>query len=688
MKTLVIAEKPSVAASLAKVLNATQKTRHYYSGAQYIVTWALGHLLTLKMPEDYKPAWQKWTLTDLPLMPKKMQIKPLPKTRAQLKAIAGLVKRSDVKQAVIATDAGREGELVARWILDYLKFNKPVKRLWISSQTDKAIRSGFAHLKPSRDYDQLYAAAQARAEADWLVGLNVTRALTVKYQDSLSAGRVQTPTLGLVATQAAKIQQFKPQTYYTLTLQTKLGVAQLAGNPHLSAAAAQKKQQQLQQSVYAVKAVKEKQKRQKAPLPYDLTELQKAANQRYQFSAKKTLAALQNLYERYKVVTYPRTDSKYLTQDLKATMSERLAAISGYVPEAKPLAAKKAPVVQKRVFNDAKVTDHYGLIPTEQMPQPALFANDERKIYDLIVARFIGLFLPDYQETQYTYQLDDDFVLKQTQVTQAGFKVGVNATKTVKPLSIGTKLSGTVRLNKELTQAPKPLSEATLLVQMEKQGLGTPATRAEIIEKLVTSGLMVSTGTHLEVTPKGKQLLKLVNPRLTTPGLTAKWEQQLQQIERGELVKAQFIHQIKLATTDLVQEVKRSTAAYKDFNLTTKVCPKCGAKLRQKQTRQGVLLVCSNQNCNYYRRRDPKVTNHRCPQCHKKMVLLTGEHGRYFKCIHCNITEKVGAAKGKGKAKMNRHETRRLLKKVNQEDAPGESALAQALKTAMAQKKS
>lgn len=219
MKTLVIAEKPSVAESLARVLKVNQKSRHYYSGDDYIVTWALGHLLTLKMPEDYKHEWQEWSLDTLPLMPEKMQIKPLPKTRPQLKAIGELAKRKDVGTAVIATDAGREGELVARWILDYLHFDKPVKRLWISSQTDKAVREGFAHLRPSKDYDNLYAAAQARSAADWLVGLNVTRALTVKYNDSLSAGRVQTPTLGLVAAQAEKISKFKPETYYTLYIE-------------------------------------------------------------------------------------------------------------------------------------------------------------------------------------------------------------------------------------------------------------------------------------------------------------------------------------------------------------------------------------------------------------------------------------------------------------------------------------
>ncbi|PIO83920.1 DNA topoisomerase III [Loigolactobacillus backii] len=687
MKTLVVAEKPSVAESLAKVLKADQKNRHYYEGKDYIVTWALGHLMTLKMPEDYKKEWQTWTFDTLPLLPKQMETKPLPKTRAQLRAIQTLGKRSDIKEAVIATDAGREGELVARWILEYIRFNRPVKRLWISSQTDKAIKDGFAHLRPAKDYDNLYSAAKARATADWLIGLNVTRALTVKYNDNLSAGRVQTPTLGLVAKQEALINQFKPQTYYTLSFVTKHGDAQMQGNPRLTLEKAQALQLELQDETAVVTEIKAKNKRQKAPLPYDLTELQKDANQRYQFSAKKTLNLLQTLYEQYKVVTYPRTDSKYLTSDLKNTMQERLIAISRYEPQAKKLAAKKAPVLQQQVFNDAKVGDHYGLIPTEQMPQAERFSNDEQKIYNLIVERFIGLFLPDYQEAQQQYSLrlkTTTFVLKVTQVTVAGFKQVELTPQNITKFNKGTVMAGKLTLNKQLTQAPKPLSEATLLVQMEKDGLGTPATRAEIIEKIISTGLMERTGRHVKVTPKGNQLLKLVNPSLTSPKLTAQWETELEQIAAGQLSQQKFVTQIRDATVDLVKEVKNSSADYKDFNLTAKVCPKCGAHLREKQTRNGVLLVCSNQNCDYYRRRDPKVTNHRCPQCHKKMILLTGEKGDYFKCTNCNLTQKVTDIK-KHK-KMSKHEETQLLKKVNADDEPQESPLAQALKAAMARK--
>lgn len=687
MKTLVLAEKPSVAKSLAQVLGASPVSRHAYENQQYVITWALGHLMTLKMPEDYRHEWQEWTFDTLPLLPKKMETKPLPKTRGQLKAIQQLTRRSDIGTAVIATDAGREGELVARWILAYCQFKRPVKRLWISSQTNKAVRDGFKQLRPAQEFDDLYAAATARATADWLVGLNVTRALTVKYQDNLAAGRVQTPTLGLIAQQEAKINQFKPQTYYELQLKTKAGTAKLATQKQMNLDQVTKIQAGLKGRSFQVTRCDTKKRRQKAPLPYDLTELQKDANLRYQFSAKKTLNLLQTLYEQYKVVSYPRTDSKYLSTDLKATMPERLAALGGYSVTARQLLAHQQTVQQKQVFNDQKVTDHYGLIPTEEMPPVARFSNDEQKIYQMIVDRFLGLFAADYQEEQRRYQLTAgqyQFHLTTAQVLVAGFKGDQVQSVMAPQWQVNTTVTGQLNYKKCLTKAPAPLSEATLLVQMDKFGLGTPATRAEIIEKLINSGLMLRQGQHLATTPKGQQLLKLVNPSLTTPALTAKWEQQLEAIAHGQLAAPQFIQQIKQETQGLVREIKQSQADYHDFNLTGKRCPDCNEPLREKATRQGVLLVCSNPNCHYKRWRDPKVTNHRCPQCHKKMIILTGTKGDYFKCTHCNLTQPVEQVKQQ--RKPNRHETQKLLKKINQDEEPQESALAQALKAAMQQK--
>lgn len=290
MKQLILAEKPSVAKDLSRVLGATQKQKNYYEGPTVIVTWALGHLLGLKMPEDLNKEWQTWQLETLPMIPKKIGIQPLPKTGHQLKAIKQLAQRKDVKELIIATDAGREGELVARWIIEWIRFDKPIKRLWISSQTDKAIKEGFQKLKPAQEYNHLYQSALARAQADWLVGLNVTRALTVKYKDNLSAGRVQTPTLALVRKQEQSIETFRAQTYYQIELAVGKSHATMAQkNPYewQEASQAQDMMKQLQSQPGKVTSINEKTQKQAAPLPYDLTELQQEANARFGYSAKK-----------------------------------------------------------------------------------------------------------------------------------------------------------------------------------------------------------------------------------------------------------------------------------------------------------------------------------------------------------------------------------------------------------------
>lgn len=688
MKQLIIAEKPSVARDIAKVLGATQKSKNHIEGKNVIVTWALGHLLGLKMPEDYNKDWATWEMNTLPMIPKKTGIKPLPKTRPQLKAISHLANRQDVSEAVIATDAGREGELVARWILEYVKFKKPVKRLWISSQTDKAIKDGFRNLKPSKAYDDLYYSAIARAEADWLVGLNVTRALTVKYKDSLSAGRVQTPTLAMVRKQEEKQEKFRPETYFTVDVD----YYHLKGRLQLKNSRQYKERETLETYLKTLESspikvidIKEKKKTEAAPLPYDLTEMQREANQRYQFSAKKTLSIIQRLYEIHKIVTYPRTDSKYLTTDMKQTMKERLHAVTTMDSERVKAIIKNGSVVQqKNVFQNAKVTDHHGLIPTEQPPRLEKLDNEEMKIYRLIVERFLGLFEEPYVTSNQTVTAksgEATFIFKQNKVEIYGWKKQKELEKKQLDFKIGQVIPQQFTINKELTTPPAPLNEGTLLGQMEKHSLGTPATRAEIIEKLISSDLMERSTGKLIVTPKGKQLLTLVNPSLVTPELTAEWEISLEKIAQGKLDNRQFIKTIEKETARLVSEIKQSEDKYVDHSLTTKVCPDCGEKLREKNTRDGKILVCSSDTCSYRRRKDPKVSNHRCPQCKKKMEILENKNGSYFKCKNCNITEKV-EKKGSKNKKMTKHEERRLMKKYSETEEQ-ESPLALALKAAM-----
>ena len=693
MKQLIIAEKPSVAKDLSRVLKATKKTKNYYEGDKVIVTWALGHLLTLKMPEDLNKEWQQWQLETLPMLPKQIGIKPLPKTGHQLKAIASLAKRKDVGEAVIATDAGREGELVARWILQWVRFNKPVKRLWISSQTDKAIKQGFANLKPASQYDNLYESAISRAKADWLVGLNVTRALTVKYQDNLSAGRVQTPTLALVRQQEKQIEKFLPQEYFTIQFaDNQLTFTHQQKNPQAikTREAAQQLVQQMSQTAGTVEKIEEKVKRQAAPLPYDLTEIQREANQRYGFSAKKTLSLVQSLYEIHKVVTYPRTDSKYLTTDMQNTMKERLQAISDFNPQVKTIIKNGSKVVLKKVFNNALVSDHHALIPTEQRANFAKLSSDEQRIYQMIVSRFLMLFLPEYQEKVEKITLSfgsERFVASNKKVLEPGWK-GISDEPKAKVVHYteGQKIKGEFSIEKQLTTPPKPLSEGTLLAKMEKYSLGTPATRAEMIEKLIKSDLMERKANYLAVTPKGKQLLGLVNPSLVTPELTEKWEKNLEKIAKGQMKSQQFIQQIEQDTKRLVAEIKQSNQSYQDFSITQKRCPECGSLLKEKNGRDGKRLVCTNEDCHYSRRKEPKISNHRCPQCHKKMEIIEGKNGTYYRCKYDGTTEKM-QTKAERKQKMTKHEEKRLLKKYSQENTEMESPLALALKAMMAEDK-
>ncbi|URI12499.1 DNA topoisomerase III [Ligilactobacillus salivarius] len=687
MKKLILAEKPSVARDIGRILNANEKKKNYLEGKNYVITWALGHLLGLKMPEDLNKKWEKWQLETLPMLPKFIGTKPLPKTRSQLKTIESLVKRKDINEIVIATDAGREGELVARWILQYVHANKKVTRLWISSQTDKAVKQGFKELKSAEKYDNLYESALARATADWLVGLNVTRALTVKYQDNLSAGRVQTPTLALVRRQEEKIEKFMPQKYYRIALRLGNQTAYMKQKNIYAIKErdeAEKKKRHLDNFKGQIRNINSKVKREAAPLLYDLTELQREANKRYGYSAKKTLSLVQSLYEIHKVVSYPRTDSRYLSNDIKSTLMERLQAIRKYDSRAEESIKNKAKVILKKVFNDSKVTDHHALIPTEQVPNYSKFSADEQKIYNLIVSRFLGIFAQPYtvEELRVVVTFDkDEFIFVGKKVLDYGWKNKDASEEVALNLKKDTIVSPNFIVEEKLTTPPSPLTEAGLLAQMEKFGLGTPATRAEIIEKLVKSELMERTGHALGVTPKGKQLLNLVNKELVSPKLTAKWEKQLEDIAHGKMKSQKFIGDIKNDTKRLVSEVKNSKEDYKDFSLTKKRCPECNSFLKVRKTRDGEIYVCSNPECNYRRRKDAKVSNHRCPQCHRKMLIVEGKNGKYFRCKYDGTTEKMTV--GKKNKKMTKHEERRLLKKINQDDEPQESSLALALKAAM-----
>ncbi|GGH73886.1 DNA topoisomerase-3 [Pullulanibacillus pueri] len=693
MKSLVLAEKPSVAREIARVLGCTQKHNNYIEGKHYIVTWALGHLIELKMPEDYDKQYKTWRMEDLPILPKHMGLKVIRKTSPQYRAIEQLMKRNDVNEVIIATDAGREGELVARWIIEKAHWKKGLKRLWISSQTDRAIRDGFKQLKPAKDYEALYESAVCRAEADWMIGLNVTRALTTKYNDPLSAGRVQTPTLAMIIDQEKKIQGFKPQKYWkvTATLGPVTAVWEDKGEGRIFHEDNAKQIVNKGKGASAtVKHIERKEKSETQPLPYDLTELQQDANRRFGFSAKKTLNTLQNLYEHYKIVTYPRTDSRYLTKDMESTMSDRLKAIaSGYKIEVQPALKAKGKVLAKKVFNDAKVTDHHAIIPTEEPLYLGDLSSDERKLYDLIVRRFLTLFYPVHRFESLKVIMDvagETFVSKSTVVIDPGFKrvTGKEEASPSSNLSLqeGQTLSVKAMTSEQkLTEPPQRFSEADLLHRMEKYGLGTPATRADIIEKLLQSQSVDRQNGRLLPTAKGKQLIELVNNELKSPELTARWEKQLEEIARGKGDSRTFKSNIRKKAAALVSEVKASEQSYRAHNLTGSKCPECGELLKEIKGKEGKILVCSSQTCSYRRRKDPKLSNRRCPQCHKKMEIHKGKAGLYFQCRPCNLVEK---AEDKKKAVSKRDE-RKLLNKYKKKEE-NINPLAEALKSALKDK--
>ncbi len=696
MKSLVLAEKPSVARELARVLGCNQKNKSYIEGNQYIVTWALGHLIELKMPEHYDSKYTTWRLEDLPIIPDKMGLKVIKQTSAQYKAVESLLKRKDIKEVIIATDAGREGELVARWILDRAGWRKTIQRLWISSQTDRAIKDGFKQLKPGKQFEALYDSAVCRAEADWLIGLNVSRALTTKYKDPLSAGRVQTPTLAMTIEREKEINSFVPKEYWTIQAEVGPLTAEWEHKGEKRIFAADKAEQikkKLAGQKAVLQSVDRKKKSEPQPLPYDLTELQRDANKRFGFSAKKTLNVLQGLYEQHKLVTYPRTDSRYLTTDMEATMSDRLQGIlSGYKEEARPALNQKGKVLARRVFNNEKVTDHHAIIPTEERLNLGSLEADERKLYDLIVRRFLALFYPAYEFETIHASFDCDgetLTARETNVLEAGFKkVTGKEDDGERKQSLGQLAKGKtfsvkeVHVNKKLTEPPLRYSEADILGKMEKFGLGTPATRAEIIERLISSETVERQNGRLYPTKKGKQLVDLVNDELTSPELTAKWEKELEEIARGKGNPKAFKERIRNQTAQLVSEIKASEKSYRAHNLTGSKCPECGELLKERKTKDGRILVCSSIECSFRKHKDPKLSNRRCPQCHKKMEIHNGKAGTYFQCRRCNIVEKAEERK---KA-VTKHEERKLKQKYSPEESSFGNSLGDLLKAALKEK--
>ncbi len=706
MKTLVLAEKPSVAREIARVMGSHNKNKSYIEGPKYVVTWALGHLVGLAEPEDYDSKLGSWALEDLPILPESMKLKVLRESSHQFKAVQQLMRRPDIGELIVATDAAREGELLARWIIDMVKWKKPFQRLWISSQTDKAIKEGFASLKPGSQYERLYQSARCRAEADWMIGLNVTRALTCKFGSPLSAGRVQTPTLGMIMQREKEILSFRSEEFSQLRVNLGKFEALWRGpngdSRIFDAAKAKELQDKLSGKTGKIVSLKKSEKSVPHPLAYDLTELQRDANRLLGFSAKMTSNVLQRLYEQHKLVTYPRTDSRYLTSDMTGTLKERLSAVAigPYAPLARPLLRGQLPI-SKRIVDDSKVTDHHAIIPTEQVVMLNALSNEERRLYDLIVRRFISLFYGPARFDQVAVivqAVGETLSAKGTTIKDAGWRAvydgqsmedeesddSADDKDTLLPeLREGEALEVKLcRIQTGRTSPPKRYTEAALLTQMEKHGLGTPATRADIIEKLVSSDTIDRQGNSLHPTGKGKQLIELAPADLRSPDLTARWEAELERIARGQGKADPFLKGIRDMARELVGGVKNSNASYVPHNVSASHCPDCGTRMLEKKTKRGLLLTCPNDDCGYRRSGDQQLSNRRCPQCHKKMVLKEGKAGKYVQCLPCGLTETLN----KDSAHMNKREQQRLVSQFSKQQEPLGNSLGDLLKAAMEKK--
>ena len=608
-KTLVIAEKPSVGRDIARVLGCKQKGDGFLYSDEYIISWAIGHLATLKEPEDYNPNLKKWRMYDLPIIPQAMGLKALPKTEKQLNLLKKMLTSDDVSCVICATDSGREGELIFRYIYQWAGCDKPVKRLWISSLTDAAISDGLAKMKDGSAYDNLFASARCRAEADWLVGMNATRAFTLKCGDLLPMGRVQTPTLAILVNRHHEITAFVPENYWEVKADFTTEKGETYKGAYLDKDGEERVKTEAEANAIAekvkdapgtVERIETEEKRQLPPQLFDLTELQRECNRRLGLSAQKTLTIAQSLYEKHKMITYPRTDSRYLSQD----MVPKLKSVLESIPQ--PYSGLAAHVLSlpslptgSRMVNDAKVTDHHAIIPTGSKKPLSVLSPEEKAVYDRILRNFIAAFYDAYVydiTTVLTLAAGENFRSRGKVDRRLGWKEvyahekdtvetppksrGKNAKATadegdvLPPLSKGetVMVTDTEVLHKK-TQPPKPYTEATLLSAMENagrfvedealkealksSGLGTPATRAAMIEKLIYSGYVERKKKNLIPTEKGIRLISLVPPEMRQPETTGKWERGLSRIADGELDDVRFMDSIKRYVTYLVQEAAK-----------------------------------------------------------------------------------------------------------------------------------
>jgi DNA topoisomerase III len=638
-KTLIIAEKPSVAGDIARVLGGFTKHAEYFENDQYVVSSAVGHLLEIAAPEEFEVKRGKWSFANLPVIPPHFDLNPIAKSEARLKVLAKLIKRKDVTALINACDAGREGELIFRYIEQATKTNKPVSRLWLQSMTPAAIREGFEHLRSDDEMKPLADAARSRSEADWLVGINGTRAMTAFNSKGggfylTTVGRVQTPTLMIVVDREQKIRKFVPRDYWEVRASFGARAGEYEGrwfDPAFKRDEndAEKKDSRLWNKVAAEKIAEacrgkpgtvieeSKPSSQLSPMLFDLTSLQREANGRFGFSAKTTLSIAQELYERHKALTYPRTDSRHLPEDYQATVKTTLEALAGEPglgPFAKEIIKGKWIKPNKRIFDNSKISDHFAIIPT---PQPPKNLNEvQQKIYDLVVRRFMAVFFPAAEylvTTRITEVATHKFKTEGKILVKPGWLAIYGKDEQQESANLPVVAKGekpqasAVDVIALATRPPARYSEATLLSAMEgagklidddelreamaQKGLGTPATRAAIIERLIAEKYVVREGRELIPTAKAFQLMTLLNGlgvnELTQPELTGEWEYKLLQMERGKLKRETFMKEISRITERIVKRAKEydSETIPGDYATLKTPCPHCGGTVKENYRR-------------------------------------------------------------------------------------------------------
>ena len=657
---LVIAEKPSVAMSLATVLGATERKDGYLEGSGYLVSWCVGHLLELAQPEAYKEQYAKWRYEDLPILPENWKYEVPKDKKTQLALLCRLMKDKRVDSVVCATDAGREGELIFRLVYEYAGCNKPMERLWVSSMEDAAIREGFDHLRPGSDYDKLYDAAVCRAGADWLIGINATRLFSVLYGVTLNVGRVMSPTLALLVQRESDIESFISKPFYVPEI--TCGGFTASGEKMTERSEAEKIRMDCDHNSAFVRSVEKQVKTIQPPRLYDLTTLQRECNRIYGYTAQQTLDYVQSLYEK-KLATYPRTDSQYLTKDMQATAASLILWLRDNMPFGKGCAGE--PDID-RVTDDSKVTDHHAIIPTVEIARTDLteLPSGERDVLTLLAVRLLCATTQAHRFETVTAMLDcqgHTFTAKGKTILQSGWKeverihrMSIRQSETehrenedaaLPVLQEGqTFETVSASLREGKTSPPKHYTEDTLLSAMEnagaedmpddaeRKGLGTPATRAATLEKLVSAGFVERKKKQLIPTEKGRNLIAVLPDNIKSPILTAEWESMLKQVEHGELSATSFMDQIADMSRTLVKEHTAPEERFVDLFPSSRgttheavgVCPRCGAPVYEGK--KG--FFCDNRECSFALWKDNRFFSSKKKSITKSVAAALLKEGR------------------------------------------------------------